>query len=77
MGDYSEERLILWKSFSFKGLCARGGFEVDCEWRDGKPVKVLLRPKKAVKVDKIDVRFKGKPISDCDIEVVLSRDSFE
>lgn len=53
---------------SFKGLCARGGFEVDCEWRDGKPVKVALRPKKGVKVDKVDIRFKGKPFSDYNIE---------
>ena len=29
---------------SFRGLCARGGWEVDCEWRDGRPVKVALRP---------------------------------
>ena len=52
---------------SFKGLCARGGFEVDCEWRDGKPVKVLLRPKKGVKADKIDVRFNGKAFRDYDL----------
>ena len=32
------------KHGSFRGLCARGGWEVDCEWRDGKPVKVDLRP---------------------------------
>ena len=32
------------KHGSFRGLCARGGWEVDCEWRDGKPVKVNLRP---------------------------------
>ena len=32
------------KHGSFRGLCVRGGWEVDCEWRDGKPVKVNLRP---------------------------------
>lgn len=65
------------KKGSFKGLCARGGFEIDCEWRDGKPIKVEIRPKKGVKVDKVDIRFNGKPVSDCDIEVVLPWDHFE
>ncbi len=32
------------KSGSFKGLCARGDWKVDCEWRDGKPVSVKLTP---------------------------------
>ena len=32
------------KSGSFKGLCARGDWTVDCEWKDGKPVKVELHP---------------------------------
>ena len=32
------------KEVSFKGLCARGGWMVDCEWKDGRSVKVELRP---------------------------------
>jgi alpha-L-fucosidase 2 len=44
---------------SFKGLCARGGWLVDCEWKDGKPSEVVLRPgRNAAK--KPLVRFDGR-----------------
>ena len=47
------------KHGSFRGLCARGGWEVDCEWRDGKPVKVALRPGPGAGPKPL-VRFMGK-----------------
>jgi alpha-L-fucosidase 2 len=46
------------KRGSFKGLCARGGYVVDCEWCDGKPVKVKITSKYG---SKADIRFNGKP----------------
>lgn len=49
------------KHGSFRGLCARGGWEVDCEWRDGKPAKVELRPGKNAGPKPL-VRFGGKPL---------------
>ena len=35
----------LWASGSFKGLCARGGIEVDCSWTDGVVRSVMLLSK--------------------------------
>ena len=48
------------KEGEFKGLCARGACEVDCEWKNGKPVKVTLRPKKGIVPE---VRFAGRPFA--------------
>ena len=47
------------KEGSFRGLCARGAYEVDCTWKDGRPIKVSIRAKK--KGDKPDVRHAGVP----------------
>ncbi len=33
-----------WPVGSFRGLRARGGIEVDCAWRNGKPTLAMLRP---------------------------------
>ncbi|MBS7286101.1 MAG: glycoside hydrolase family 95 protein [Kiritimatiellae bacterium] len=48
------------KKGSFRGLCARGAFEVDCDWADGKPVRVVVRSRKNLKAD---VRFNGEKVS--------------
>jgi len=45
---------------AYKGLCARGAYEVDCAWADGKPVSVTVRAKKAG-LAKPQVRFADKP----------------
>jgi alpha-L-fucosidase len=42
---------------SFRGLCARGAFEVDCSWKDGRPVSVTVRSLKGLRPD---VRFAGR-----------------
>ena len=52
---------------SFKGLCARGAFEIDCEWKDGAPTRVTVRSKKG---GVPDLRFRGKPLSDSSAELV-------
>ena len=44
---------------SFRGLCARGAFEVDCEWRDGAPTRVAVR---SYAGRRPDVRFRGRPV---------------
>ena len=43
---------------SFTGLCARGAYEVDCTWRNGEPIKVMVRSRNGTRPD---VRFRGKP----------------
>ena len=43
---------------SFRGLCARGAFAVDCDWMDGRPVRVAVRSTTGAKPD---VRFAGRP----------------
>lgn len=46
---------------SFKGLCARGGYIVDCEWKDGKPTSIKIRSTKGTTPD---VRFNGQKVTD-------------
>lgn len=46
---------------AFKGLCARGGYVVDCEWENGKPTSVKIRSTKGTTPE---VRFHGKEITD-------------
>ncbi len=50
------------KQGSFKGLCARGGWMVDCEWKDSQPVKVELHPGKYAG-PRPAVRFNGHVVS--------------
>jgi hypothetical protein len=47
---------------SFRGLCARGGWIVDCEWSDGRPLAVTLRPGPHAVAAPPRVRFGGKPL---------------
>lgn len=47
--SYSDEIVLLpalpdvWATGSFKGLCARGGIEIDCEWKEKRIQKLVVR----------------------------------
>jgi len=49
------------KEGSFRGLCARGAWEVDCRWKDGRPVEVAVRGQKGR--PQPDVRFRGESVA--------------
>ena len=49
-----------WRSGSFRGLCARGAYEVDCAWTNGEPFAVAVRAKRVVPQPK--VMFRGRPV---------------
>ena len=49
------------KKGSFAGLCARGGYEVDCEWADGKPTRVAVRTK--IGASRPKVCFRGGEVA--------------
>ena len=46
-----------WKDGSVKGICARGGFIVDMEWKDGKVTSLYIQSRKG---GKTKVCFNGK-----------------
>ena len=48
-----------WRSGSFRGLRARGGYSVDCEWKNGKVVSFALHGKAG---EKVTVRVNGEEI---------------
>ncbi len=60
------ERIILlpalpkaWKDGSIKGLCVRGGAEIDIEWRDGQLTKCMIKAKHDFQTE---VRYQEKII---------------
>jgi alpha-L-fucosidase 2 len=60
------ERIILlpalpkaWKDGSIKGLCVRGGAEIDLEWRDGQLTKCMIKAKHDFQTE---VRYQEKII---------------
>lgn len=55
-----------WKDGSFSGLRARGGYSVDCEWRDGVPVRAVVRKDGYAVPPK--VRFGGVVVSASSVE---------
>lgn len=53
-----------WKNEgSFKGLCVRGGWRIDCTWKGGRPVKVTLRAGAHAGARPF-IRFAGQPLRD-------------
>ena len=46
-----------WRDGSFRGLAARGGYTVDCEWRDGKVTAYTIR---GAEGDAVAVRVNGE-----------------
>lgn len=48
------------KKGGFRGLCARGAYEVDCRWQAGAPVEVTVRSKKGRPCP--GVRFAGEKV---------------
>ena len=57
--DQWMEAAKAWRYGSFRGLCARGAFEVDCTWCGGRPVSVEVRSKKGLEPT---VNFGGRRI---------------
>ncbi len=48
-----------WQSGEFTGIAARGGYTVDCKWKNGEVVKYVLRRASASAADKITVEANG------------------
>ena len=64
-----------WKNGHFRGLRARGGFAVDCDWADGKPVKCVIKSLKGEKCRLVIPD--GCEIKNASAEYVTSGDCIE
>ena len=49
-----------WEEGSFKGVCAKGGFELDITWKDGKPVEITVKSKSG---EKCNLRYGNSTLS--------------
>ena len=49
-----------WKNGSFRGLCARGGFTVSAEWKNGTLASATIESKRG---EPCEVRYAGKTIT--------------
>ena len=47
------------KEGSFKGLCARGGYAVDCKWKDGKVISYKIISRNNIKAN-VKVKINGE-----------------
>ncbi|QIG39444.1 glycoside hydrolase family 95 protein [Microbacterium sp. 4R-513] len=49
-----------WRDGSFRGLRARGGFGVDCRWRDGRVAEFTIRADRTAEGQPVRVRVNGE-----------------
>ena len=49
-----------WEEGSFKGVCAKGGFELDITWKEGKPVEITVKSKSG---EKCNLRYGNSTLS--------------
>ena len=49
-----------WEEGDFKGVRAKGGFEIDLKWKDGKPVEITVKSEQG---EKCNLRYGSETLS--------------